>query len=85
MAHDVIGLLDHLGWTSAHLVGASLGGMVVQHLALEHASRVRSVTTIMTTPGGRRYMPKPRAFKALFAPSPKTATRPASTSRTCSR
>ncbi|HEY0250030.1 MAG TPA: alpha/beta hydrolase [Kofleriaceae bacterium] len=72
MAADVIGLLDHLGWKSAHLVGASLGGMVVQHCALEHPDRVRSITTIMTTPGGRRYMPKPRAFKALFTKPPKT-------------
>jgi len=72
MANDVVGLLDHLGWNSAHFVGASLGGMVVQHLALEHPTRVRSVTTIMTSPGGRRYMPKVRAFRALFAPSPKT-------------
>ncbi len=73
MASDVVGLLDHLGWDRAHFVGASLGGMVVQHLALEHPSRVRSITAIMTTPGGRRYMPKPRAFRALFAPAPKTA------------
>ncbi|MFT3699863.1 MAG: alpha/beta hydrolase [Kofleriaceae bacterium] len=72
MANDVIGLLDHLGWASAHLVGASLGGMVVQHCAMEHPDRVRSITTIMTTPGGRRYTPKPRAFKALFAKPPKT-------------
>ena len=74
MANDVVGLLDHLGWKSAHLVGTSLGGMVVQHTALEHPERVRSITTIMTTPGGRRYMPKPKAFRALFAKPPQTAS-----------
>lgn len=73
MANDVVGLLDHLGWKSAHLVGTSLGGMVVQHTALEHPDRVRSITTIMTTPGGRRYMPKPKAFRALFAKPPNNA------------
>jgi pimeloyl-ACP methyl ester carboxylesterase len=73
MAADVVGLMDALGWADAHLVGASLGGMVGQHLAIEHGNRVRSLTSIMSSPGGRRYIPEPRAFRALFAPAPKTA------------
>ena len=73
MAHDVIGLLDGLGIDRAHTVGVSMGGMIAQHLALEHAERVRSMTAIMTTPGGRRYMPEPYALRALFAPAPKNA------------
>lgn len=73
MASDVAGLIEHLGFGSAHVVGASLGGMVAQHLAIEHPSRVRSMTSIMSTPGGRRYMPEPRALKALFMPRPTSA------------
>ena len=72
MAADVAGLIDHLGFGSAHIVGASLGGMVGQHLAIEHPARVRSLTSIMSSPGGRRYLPEPRAFRALFAPRPRT-------------
>ena len=53
MAADVIGLLDHLGIDRAHLVGASMGGMIVQTLAIEHAERVRSVVSIMSTTGNR--------------------------------
>ncbi len=73
MAHDVIGLIKGIGWEDAHVVGVSMGGMIAQHLALEHADRVRSATCIMTTPGGRRYMPEPYALRALFAPAPNTA------------
>jgi pimeloyl-ACP methyl ester carboxylesterase len=72
MASDVAALIAHLGWQSAHIVGASLGGMVGQHLAIEHPAKVRSLTSIMSTPGGRRYLPAPRAFRALFAPRPRT-------------
>ncbi|MEJ7604492.1 MAG: alpha/beta hydrolase [Kofleriaceae bacterium] len=73
MASDVVGLLDTLGWADAHVVGASLGGMVGQHLAIEHPTRVRSLVSIMSSPGARRYLPEPRALRALFRPMPKTA------------
>ena len=73
MASDVAGLIEGVGFGSAHVVGASLGGMVGQHLAIEHPDRVRSLTSIMSTPGGRRYLPEPRALRALFMPAPKTA------------
>ncbi|WP_026425589.1 alpha/beta fold hydrolase [Actinokineospora inagensis] len=51
MAADTIGLLDALGLRSVHLVGASLGGMVAQTIALEHRDRVRSLTSMMSTTG----------------------------------
>jgi pimeloyl-ACP methyl ester carboxylesterase len=73
MASDVVGLCDVLGWPDAHVVGVSMGGMVGQHLAIEHASGVRSLTSIMSSPGGRRFSPKPSALRALFSPAPKTA------------
>jgi pimeloyl-ACP methyl ester carboxylesterase len=52
MAGDVIGLLDHLEVDRAHVVGASMGGMVAQHVALGWPDRVASLTTIMSTTGG---------------------------------
>jgi pimeloyl-ACP methyl ester carboxylesterase len=47
--------------------------MVGQHLAIEHPARVATLTSIMSSPGARRYMPEPRAMRALFQPAPKTA------------
>jgi len=73
MANDVTGLLDVLGLARAHMVGASLGGMVGQHLAIEHPTRIATLTSIMSSPGARRYIPEPRAMRALFQPAPKTA------------
>jgi pimeloyl-ACP methyl ester carboxylesterase len=73
MASDVVGLCDALGWRDVHVLGASLGGMVGQHLALEHASRVRSLTLIMTSTGAMRFAPRPHALRALLARAPRTA------------
>ncbi len=66
MAGDCAELLAFLGEPNAHIVGISMGGMIAQHLALEFPAVVTSLTLIMTTPGSRRYLPQPRAIKALL-------------------
>ena len=53
MADDAVGLLDALGIASAHVVGASLGGMIAQTVAIRHPQRTRSLTSIMSTTGER--------------------------------
>jgi len=54
MAKDSVGLLDALNIERAHVVGMSMGGMIAQTMAIEHPSRVRSLTSIMSTTGNPR-------------------------------
>ncbi|MGW0248595.1 alpha/beta fold hydrolase [Nocardia goodfellowii] len=51
MADDAAAVLDELGWGSAHLLGVSLGGAVVQRVALRHPTRVRTLTSVDAVPG----------------------------------
>jgi pimeloyl-ACP methyl ester carboxylesterase len=72
MAADTTALMDHLGIESAHVVGASMGGMIGQTLAIEYPERVRSLVSIMSTTGSRRVgTPSLKAFGLLLAEAPK--------------
>ena len=51
MAADAVALLDHLSIEKAHIVGASMGGMITQVIGLDHSERALSLTPIMSTPG----------------------------------
>lgn len=71
MAADTVGLLDALGVKQAHLVGASMGGAIAQTIAIEHPSRVRSLTSIMATTGNMAVgQPAPEVLQALFSAPP---------------
>jgi pimeloyl-ACP methyl ester carboxylesterase len=72
MAQDTFGLMDHLGIESAHLVGASMGGMIAQSAAIARPERVRSLTSIMSTTGSRRVgHPSYRTFGLLLGKAPR--------------
>jgi len=73
MADDGAGLLDALGIEKAHIVGASMGGMIAQHFAARHAGKCLSLTSVFSTTGNPKLPPaRPEAMKALV-------TRPGST------
>lgn len=67
MASDVVGLLDHLRVERAHVLGISLGGMIAQHVAIEHRDRVRSLISVMSTTGNPDLpMPSPEMRARLI-------------------
>jgi 3-oxoadipate enol-lactonase len=70
LAGDALAVLDAAGFERAHVVGASLGGMVAQEVALAAPERVDKLVLACTTPGGANALPMPAATVALFAQAP---------------
>lgn len=69
MAADGMGLLTQLGIDQAHIAGVSMGGMIVQMMAIEHPERVLSLCSIMSSPGHPDFgQPSAEARSALLAP-----------------
>jgi pimeloyl-ACP methyl ester carboxylesterase len=69
MGRDVVGLMDALGIGAAHVVGASMGGMIAQIVAAEHPDRVKSLTSIMSSPAP--ILPRPKILRALVRRMPR--------------
>lgn len=71
MAADAVGVLDHLGIQKAHIIGASMGGMIAQTFAIEHPHRTQSLVSIMSIPGDLAYgTPTDEALTGLLTPPP---------------
>lgn len=80
MAADTAGLLDALGCDRAHLVGASMGGMIAQTAAALYPDRVRTLTSVMSTTGARR-AGRPALSTWLLMAAPPAKTRSAAADR----
>jgi len=71
MAADAMGVLDGLGIAKAHVMGASMGGMIAQTVAIEHPHRVLSLTSVMSQPGEPEVgQPTPEAMESFFTAPP---------------
>jgi pimeloyl-ACP methyl ester carboxylesterase len=72
LAADGVGLLDHLGIERAHVMGASMGGMIAQTMAARHHDRVLSLVSMMSNTGARWIgEPSPRLYRVLLKASPR--------------
>ncbi|WP_367130354.1 alpha/beta fold hydrolase [Saccharothrix sp. HUAS TT1] len=73
LAADAVGLLDALGVERAHVVGASMGGMIAQVVAALHPSRVLSLASLMSTTGRRgKGRTSPRLLRHVLARAART-------------
>ena len=72
MAADTIGLMDTLGIAKAHIVGASMGGMIAQEIAMRYPQRVLSLTSIMSSTGNPKLPQPTREATALLMAAPPT-------------
>ncbi|MFM7665593.1 MAG: alpha/beta fold hydrolase [Actinomycetota bacterium] len=75
MARDIVGLMDHLNIAKAHIMGASMGGMIAQVFAIEHPQRTASLVSVMSMPGEPETMQsEPEAMTALMSIPPSDRT-----------
>ena len=73
MANDVVSLMEYLNVPKAHIVGASMGGMIAQILAIEYPQKVLSLTSIMSSTGNKKlHKPNKDVVLKLLKPMPKT-------------
>jgi 3-oxoadipate enol-lactonase len=72
LADDACAVLDAVGFERAHVVGASLGGMIAQELALAHPARIEKLVLACTTPGGLGAYPMPARTVSLMLEAPTT-------------
>jgi pimeloyl-ACP methyl ester carboxylesterase len=76
MAGDSIGVLDHLGIEKAHIVGASMGGMIAQTIAIRHPERALSLVSIFSNTGGFwNGQPALTMYAVLLRPAPRDRER----------
>jgi pimeloyl-ACP methyl ester carboxylesterase len=73
MAADAVAVLDDIGIDRAHVMGVSMGGMIVQTMAIEHPDRLLSITSVMSSTGDPDVgNPSPDALRLILSPPPES-------------
>ena len=71
MAGDATAVMDAVGWDRAHVLGQTMGGMIVQQMAISHPDRLLSMTSLMSSTGNGKFgRATPEAYDALIKPAP---------------